>query len=83
MVYQAERRAKQICYNFSHNGKPRDVAENLAMSSGNHVGCAPAMKMWLKSSGHYANVMNRNYRTLACARAECKRATYFVCLYGL
>jgi len=42
----------------------RTAGENIAMSGGRTMTPATVVRMWMKSPGHRANILNKRYRTM-------------------
>lgn len=75
----AERRVVEVQTDWSHNGKPSDVAEVLAWNSGYSDPAAEAVSQWRASPDHWAILTNRTYTRIGCASAVLIEKTYFVC----
>lgn len=74
LYYDAQKRAKEIVWNFSHTNVPQGCGENIAkvpigkvMGLGfiNRKNVAMGfIKMWMKSPGHRENILRSGYHSM-------------------
>jgi uncharacterized protein YkwD len=88
-------RAKEIAQSFSHTrpdgsawntvftGNYQNRGENIAAgSSGNFAYAAAPFETWKNSSGHYANMINRDFTLIGVGSYSDGRMTYWVQLFA-
>ncbi|WP_434309441.1 DUF4214 domain-containing protein [Hominifimenecus sp. rT4P-3] len=75
----ALRRAAQITENYSHEGHVG--GENIAHSSNRQADPKQIFQGWMDSPGHRANMMAEGYRSVACARYQTERGSYWVMVF--
>ena len=62
-------------HNLRHTSAP--VAENIAMGQRN---ASEAVRSWMNSSGHRANILNRGYSRVGTAAYVSSRGTIYWCM---
>lgn len=77
----AERRVIEVQTNWSHEGKPPDVAEVLAFNSGYKDPLTQALLQWQGSPDHWDILTNTTYTRIGCASDLAKdgATTFVVC----
>ena len=88
----AQRRAKEISWNFSHDGVPSSCGENIAqIPFGNVRGLGFVQKQnisqkfvntWMRSPGHRQNILRGSYHSIAIGVFQKGRKYYAVQLFS-
>jgi uncharacterized protein YkwD len=76
LMESARQHALWMAKNHSMVHTSRPVAENIAMGQGSS---SEAVRSWMNSSGHRANILNRGHRKIGVAGYRTVNGTIFWC----
>lgn len=80
LIEWSKTRAKAITKDFSHNGKPFSCGENIV---GGGESIYAQFKSWKNSSGHYNNMINKDYKYFGYAFYNATQGTAYANMYGV